>query len=546
MEPWMVKNEVNESQLLFFNKRKGALILLLVLGALLGPVGAFGGYWDQCGDSQSGTCGALPKSVADLSRGLNGALSEGKEPKIEVLQWSNTDIIRKRIKGQKGSAIDITKRGFTPPVRVEVDPSSLHQTVWGFGASITDSCLDNLAKMKPEARKKLMNRLFSKEKGAGFSYLRIPLGANDFSRGNYTLADSEDNVADPDLKSFDQSRFNEMASFAKEARSINNQREMKFMLSPWTSPAWMKDNKKLGGGQIKDQWLPSYAKYIEKAVDNLKGKGITVDHLTVLNEPLIGSAVVDWHFPQSFMSVNQQKRFLSDHLLPLYRTKKDFPQILLHDHNWDNSDQVLEMAQDKTLKPMVAGVANHCYGGDFKAEQAAFAQVRPLNSFNSECSGTFPKDTTGPDGLLERERDVLKYWLRYQAIGALRAGSTGSLGWNLCLDEKGGPQNGGCTSCRGLVTIDQSQGQKVIFNPEYEALAFVSRAVDPGAVVLSSNYTDVSELINVAVRNPDGRIVVLFHNLNDSKSNQVSLKVKPCQNEIQFEIPRGGAAAVYL
>jgi glucosylceramidase len=57
--------------------------------------------------------------------------------------------------------------------------------------------------------------------------------------------------------------------------------------------------------------------------------------------------------------------------------------------------------------------------------------------------------------------------------------------WNVALDPSGGPKNGGCGRCRGLVTIDPETGTATR-NADYWALAHLGRFVTPGADVIAS------------------------------------------------------------
>jgi glucosylceramidase len=83
--------------------------------------------------------------------------------------------------------------------------------------------------------------------------------------------------------------------------------------------------------------------------------------------------------------------------------------------------------------------------------------------------------------------------------------------WNLALDEKHGPHLGGCTNCRGLVTIDSSQGT-VTRNVDYYSLAHLSRFVRPGARRIDSS-SGMGELRSVAYRNTDdGSLALLVYN----------------------------------
>jgi glucosylceramidase len=79
--------------------------------------------------------------------------------------------------------------------------------------------------------------------------------------------------------------------------------------------------------------------------------------------------------------------------------------------------------------------------------------------------------------------------------------------WNLALGTDHGPHFGGCTDCRGVVTID-AQG-KVTRNVEYTALAHVSTFVRPGAVRIAST-SGVDSLATVAFQNPGDRSIALI------------------------------------
>lgn len=53
---------------------------------------------------------------------------------------------------------------------------------------------------------------------------------------------------------------------------------------------------------------------------------------------------------------------------------------------------------------------------------------------------------------------------------------------NIALDQDSGPQNGGCTNCRGVVTIDDSVSPpQITRNVEYYVLGHLGKFVQPGA-----------------------------------------------------------------
>ena len=353
-------------------------------------------------------------------------------------------------------------------VTIDIDPEKHYQPIWGFGATITESCLHNLKKLPSKNRTELLERLFSRNNGAGFSYLRVPVGANDYSLSNYTLADTpKDNkgqhIPDPELKHFSFKKDKPFADFVKEVRKINP--DVQLMISPWTPPAWMKNNNDLKGGIVKPEAYDAYARYIMKTLDAYKKEGIEFEHMSIMNEPLIGWAKEKWGFSQGYMELDEQKKFISNNFAPLLKSRTDIKtRLLLLDHNWDMAAQIPEMLKDPKIKEISAGAALHCYGGHVGQLKEFVEQNPRFPTMQTECSASFTNDAVGGS---------FRWWLENQSIDAIRYGAAGALGWNICLDQKGEPRNNGCWGCQGLITIDQSKPKqpKLVYNEEYFALA---------------------------------------------------------------------------
>lgn len=404
---------------------------------------------------------------------------------------------------------------------VRIDPSLTYQTMYGFGGSVTESCLENLKRLSLSERATFFEKIFDRKQGAGFSYLRIPIGANDFSKGDYTLNDTPGNAPDPELKLFSGQKLQPFIEFIQEAKKYNP--NIKIVISPWTAPAWMKDTGKLRGGQIKKEYQAAYADYLLKTVRELENKGIRVDQMTFLNEPLIGEAKEKWDFPQAYMPPEDQKIFIQRYLSP--KLAHTNTSLLLHDHNWDNGGYVDSMLKSNERSPSIEGVAYHCYGGSFSNLKKNIERKPDVPVFNTECSSTFNNG----------DAETMDWWQETQSLDAVKAGVSGSLGWNLCLDEKGGPQNNGCKTCRGLVTID-SRNQKMMFNPEFKALAATSKVIDAGSVRIQS--TDPTpDVTSIAFKNPNGSFSLVLKN-KSKMAQSYSISLGKCFVKT-YHIPAG-------
>ena len=99
--------------------------------------------------------------------------------------------------------------------------------------------------------------------------------------------------------------------------------------------------------------------------------------------------------------------------------------------------------------------------------------------------------------------------------------------WNLALDTNHGPKiAGGCENCRGLLTVDTASGQ-VTTTPEYYALAHLSRAADPGAVITGVQRRQF--VTTASFLNPDGEVGIIGFNNAATQQGVVRLDVSGSQ-----------------
>lgn len=406
---------------------------------------------------------------------------------------------------------------------IDIKPRERHQKMWGYGASLTESCMFNLDRMDREDRANLMERFFRPETGAGFSFIRIPLGATDFSLNDFSLDDTPNNEPDPDLEYFTFKRTALSIPTLKEAKRINP--DMQFLVSPWTAPPWMKNPMRFAGGRLNPIYYDAYARYLIRSLKEFEERGVSIDYLTIVNEPYITFQV--WRYPQMQMDTAEQVAFIRDYFAPLLLQEQKAgtlkTKILLLDHNWDDAVDVGQILSDPTIYSVTGGVAFHCYSGNENQITEYMAGFPEVPVFVSECSGLI-----NDSQLLD-----FTFWSSHFAIDAMTLGLTGALGWNLCLDETGGPKNNGCPNCRGLVTIDQETN--VTVSPEMHALEQTSRYVRRDAVRIgSSNIADLN-IRNAAFENPDGSVVLALRNDN-FQPREVTVRNDECEQST-FTVP---------
>lgn len=378
---------------------------------------------------------------------------------------------------------------------ITVNDAKKFQSIDGFGFALTGGSAQLLMHMAPAARASLLKQLFSTAgDGIAVSYLRVSIGSSDMNANVYSYDDMPAGETDPNLAKFSLAPDQvDVIPALKEILAIDPR--IKILGSPWSAPAWMKTNDNAKGGTLKPEYYKTYAEYFVKYVVGMKAAGITIDAITVQNEPLNPK-----NTPSMVMFARQEDNFIKDALGPAFQKAAIQTKILVYDHNPDVTSYALSILKDPNASKYVAGSAWHLYGGAITALTEVHDAFPNKNIYFTEQSITGRHHDTGID-ISEPVSDVV--------IGATRNWSKNVLLWNLAADPEDGPHtnDGGCTSCSGAITLD---GDNVALNVAYYVIAQVSKFVPPGSVHVGSN--DVEQLANVAFRTPDGKMVLVVSN----------------------------------
>src|SRR6267378_898744 len=251
------------------------------------------------------------------------------------------------------------------PLTITVDESSQFQQIEGFGASFTDSSAWLVYnKLSAGQRTDLMTNLFSPANGIGLGLLRQPLGASDFSTiGNYSYDDMPAGQTDPNLTNFSTSHDDAyIIPVLKQALQINP--AVKIIGTPWSPPGWMKTTGSMIGGNLKPEAYSPLANYFVKFIQAYQAQGVTVNYLTVQNEPLY----IPPGYPGMGMAASEQANFIKNNLGPALAANHLSTNILAYDHNWDAPNYPGAVLADVGAARYISGVAWHWYGGDVGAQ----------------------------------------------------------------------------------------------------------------------------------------------------------------------------------
>ena len=408
---------------------------------------------------------------------------------------------------------------------VTIDTSKHFQKMHGFGAAMTDASALLLSEMPEARRKALMAELFGRANdGLGLSFTRLTVGASDFSTHDYSYDDTPGNAPDPELRHFSiEPAKKYVLPRTREALAINP--DLLVMISPWSAPAWMKTTRSLIKGELVPAYYQPFADYLARTVEAFGREGVPVSMITIQNEP-------DFE-PDDYpgMRVNSPDRavIIGKYVGPTFRARGLKTQILDYDHNWDDPQMPLTVLNDPQARQYVSGVAWHCYEGDVPAQTPVHDAYPDKDAWLTECSG----GEWSP-----KYAEVLGWMTDKLIIGASNNWSRGTLLWNLALDPKHGPHTGGCTDCRGVVTIDPATGA-ITRNVEYYVLGHASRFVLPGALRVGS-ATRGDQVEAAGFVNPDGSRVAILHR----KSGDGPLTIALDGERYSVALPAGSVATL--
>ncbi|MCP3804281.1 glucosylceramidase [Allokutzneria sp. A3M-2-11 16] len=407
----------------------------------------------------------------------------------------------------------VVTRGLQPqtPIRftpgtggatITVDERRTYQQFEGGGASITDTTgwlMGSSGALSAATRDATMRKLFHPAEGIGLSFIRNPMASSDLARFDYsydnTCCDVSDFSINHDLA--------DILPLTKQAKDLNP--AMTVMASPWSAPAWMKDNNHMHQGWLQAKYYGAYGEYFAKYIQAYQSRGVPIDYISAQNEPTCCAG-----YPSMRWNTEGLVYFTKNALWPaLRRAGVTNTKTLVLDWNWSDYDAwgAQQLADPQiTGDPLFGGIAWHGYGGDVAKQTEVHNRYPGVKAYGTEHSGgNWIRNQHDEDML--NVIDYTRHWAR------------SVVKWSLALDQNQGPHNGGCGVCTGLITVHNGDGRhgQVDYTVEYYTMGHLTKFVKPGAVRIDS--TDNAAVRNVAWRNPDGSKVLIAHNTTSGTQN---------------------------
>ena len=387
-----------------------------------------------------------------------------------------------------------------------VDPSHSFQTFIGIGGALTDAAAETFAKLPADKQAEVLQAYYDPKKGIGYTIGRINMNSCDFSSDSYTyVADG-----DKDLKTFDISHDQKFKIPLIKKVIAASGGKINFFISPWSPPAWMKDNNDmLHGGHLKPEFYQSWANYYVKYIHALEKNGIPVWGLSVQNEPM---AKQTWE--SCIYTAEEERDFIKNSLGPtLQKNNLSNKKLIAWDHNRDLLyHRASTILNDPQAAKYVWGIGFHWYenwnGGwqfdNVKKVSETFPSKKLM--LTEACNFPFSWETI----------DDWKWGENYgiNMIHDFNNGAVAWTDWNILLDEQGGPNHVG-NFCFAPIHAKTKEGTLHYMNSFYY-IGHFSKFIRPGAkrIISSSNRV---QLLTTAFMNTDGKLAVIVMNPTNEK-----------------------------
>lgn len=454
----------------------------------------------------------LPMAVlliigSSLQKGTLNAQQQFSAEGKKITVYTTADKTDLRLAQTSTSEFKTARQPLESEISVFVNPGKMFQEFVGIGAAATDASAEVFAKLPKDKQQELLTAYFDRENGIGYSLLRTNIHSCDFSSESYTYIDE----GDKELKSFNISHDKQFRiPFIKQA--INKAGgSITLFASPWSPPAFMKDNKSmLQGGKLLPEYYPSWANYFTKFIKSYEAEGIPVWGITVQNEPM---AKQRWE--SCIFTAEEERDFLKNYLGPtMAKESLSDKKIIVWDHNRDLIDQRANIIlSDPEAAKYAWGVGFHWY--------ETWAGGQPMFQNVANVKESFPdKNLLFTEGCVE-SFDASKYYYwpnaeRYgrSMINDFNCGTAGWTDWNILLDETGGPNHLN-NLCFSPVHADLKTGQ-LIFTPSYYYIGHFSKFIRPNAKRVSTAASR-SQLLSTSFLNKDGKMATVVMNQSDEK-----------------------------
>ena len=395
---------------------------------------------------------------------------------------------------------------------LEISEEPVNSGFMGCGAAITGASCYELNQLEEKKRTELLKKIYSKE-GLNLSVGRLSIGSSDYSAELYSY---DEEPFDTELKKFSIERDREyIIPMIREILKIRP--DLFLYASPWSPPGWMKTGGQMCGGYMRQEFVECYAEYVVKYIQAYAEEGIVVRAITPQNEPetyqFSRMPACIWHPEIEAQFIKILRRKLKENALDV--------EIWMYDHSFTGTERVLwTLRNTEGLSEACDGVAFHYYDG-------AIEETIKVRKEYPELKLHFTEG--GPRLYDHYDTDWCKWGIMVSK--ALNHGYQSFTGWNLMLNECGGP-NIGPFFCGGLVTRNRITNM-LEYSGQYKAFQHIAPYITSESVIYSV-YPDCHYGGNM-FRYPElGRGIEGFM-ADNGEAGRVLVLVNPNEEKVQSQ-----------
>ena len=385
----------------------------------------------------------------------------------------------------------------------------------GFGVAITGASCYNLSIMEKSEREEFLNKIYS-DNGIGLSVGRVSIGSSDYSAEVYSY---DDEPFDAELKHFSIERDKKyIIPMIKEILKIKP--DLFLFASPWSPPSWMKTGGNMCGGYMREEYVECYADYIIKYLKSYEENGIKISAITPQNEP---NTQQNGFMPACIWHPEIEAKFIKILKKRLDEEKLDV-EIWMYDHNFDDTNRVLwQLDNCEGVKDACDAVAFHYYSGTIE-ETLKIKRAHPEKELHFTEAGPRLYDNYDTD------------WCKWGIMisKAVKCGYSSFTGWNLMLNEMGGP-NVGPFLCGGLVTRNTNDGE-LYYSGQYKTFEHIAKYINKNSKIYPVSVGEEYDLPMASYPKANMDIEGFCIDNNDGKNVLILINPNTEKRQIQFNL----------
>lgn len=437
--------------------------------------------------------------------------------------------LKTKLESKPGSEVLLTASPDAPGIPFNAWGTTFNELDW-----------NAFLQLSRDEQDEIMRRMFSADGDLRFTRGRIPMNASDYAESWYSC---DDVPGDLELRHFNIDRDKKsIIPLIRAAQKYNP--DMRFWISPWSPPAWMKINqdypvvssrfntqdprkdyllfgrtdsidedemKFLGERNsvfprrlatqdymIQDpRYLSAYARYFCRFIDEYAAQGIPIDMVIYQNE-----AYSYTPYPGCPWTAEGTIRFNRDYLYPALRKAHPDVKLYLGTFNTNRQDHVERVLSDPGLRDCISGLGFQWEGREIMPKiRKQYPEFHYICS-ESECG----------NGDMDWKAGEHTFFLIADNLGN---GADEWYNWNFLLPVKGESPWG--WKQNALIELNP-ETRSFRYTPEYYAVMHFSNAIPPKSKM--NGYAPMSsdnKTIAIAYRTPDGTQVIVAGNFNDTE-----------------------------